>query len=199
MPERYYQTRAALLAAAYRGLLRPIFFRIDPERIHDRMVASGVQLGKTRLGRALTRAAFSYQHPMLEQDLAGIHFANPIGLAAGFDKNAQLTDILPSVGFGFIEVGSITGEPCAGNPKPRLQRLPRSKSLRVYYGLKNDGCEAITTRLKDKRFAIPVGMSVAKTNNQATCDTDRGIQDYAKAFRHVAGSRGLHHDQHQLP
>ena len=150
------------------------------------MTATGVRLGRYRITRALTRAAFVYRHPMLEQTLAGIHFTNPIGLAAGFDKNAQLTATLPQVGFGFAEVGSITGEPCAGNAPPRLHRLPHSKSLLVYYGLKNDGARAITERLRDKHFAIPIGMSIAKTNNRATCDTDNGIQDYAKAFSHVA-------------
>ena len=64
-----------------------------------------------------------------------------MGLSAGFDKNAELTDIIPSVGFGFMEVGSVTGENCLGNPKPRLWRLKKSESLAVYYGLANDGSE----------------------------------------------------------
>jgi len=125
---------------------------------------------------------FDYAHKSLEQEVLGIKFKNPIGLAAGFDKNAQLTAILPYVGFGFMEVGSITGEPCAGNPKPRLWRLPKSKALVVYYGLKNDGAEKISARLKKEKFVFPVGISIAKTNSPDTCQLDSGINDYAKAF-----------------
>jgi len=101
-----------------------------------------------------------------------------------FDKNANLINIIPSVGFGFTEIGSITGEPCSGNPKPRLWRLPKSQSLSVYYGLVNDGCEAISKRLgrqiKKKKFPIPVGISIAKTNCKETAETETAIADYLK-------------------
>lgn len=167
----------------YRHILKPILFRMDPERVHDRFIAFGKVLGRNRIGRRLTKSFFSYQHPMLEQEICGIRFGNPIGLAAGFDKNAELTDILPSVGFGFMEVGSITGESCTGNPKPRLWREPDKKSLRVYYGLKNDGAEAIAERLKNEKFEVPVGVSIAKTNSPVTVDTQEGIKDYLKAAR----------------
>src|SRR3989344_1259764 len=102
---------------------------------------------------------------MLKQTVCGITFENPIGLAAGFDKNAEILDILPTIGFGYTEVGSVTGERCVGNAKPRLWRIPEEKSLRVYYGLKNDGAEAISARLKGKMFGFPVGVSIAKTNS----------------------------------
>lgn len=123
---------------------------MDPEAIHERMTRVGVMLGAYSLTRSLTAGSFEYENEALRQNVLGIDFRNPVGLAAGFDKDAQLTDILPAVGFGFAEVGSITGEPCAGNPKPRLWRLPKSKSLVVYYGLKNEGCEAISARLERK-------------------------------------------------
>ena len=125
---------------------------------------------------------FSYQNKMLEQKVLGINFKNPVGLAAGFDKNAQLTDILPSVGFGFAEVGSITGEACDGNPKPRLWRLKNSKGLLVWYGLKNNGCEVLSKKLKKRKFKIPIGINVAKTNSPDTVETEKGIDDYTKAF-----------------
>lgn len=112
----------------------------------------------------------------------GIKFNNPIGLAAGFDKNGELTDILPSIGFGFMEIGSITGEPCEGNAKPRLWRLKKSKSLLVWYGLKNEGAEELSKKLKDKIFSIPLGTNIAKTNSKDTVNTEKGIADYAKAF-----------------
>ncbi len=167
----------------YRAIVKPIFFAQDPEVVHDRMTHAGSLLGRYGFLRAMTRFFFHFADPALEQDVCRIHFANPIGLAAGFDKNAQLTEILPCVGFGFEEAGSITGEYCEGNPKPRLWRLPESKGLVVYYGLKNDGSEAIAKRLRGKRFAFPVGISVAKTNDASTVEMEKGIADYEKAFR----------------
>lgn len=126
---------------------------------------------------------FYYRNPMLEQKVLGIKFSNPIGLSAGFDKNAELTDITPDVGFGFEEVGSITGEPCTGNPKPRLWRLKDSKSLLVYFGLKNDGAEILSNRLRSKDFRIPIGISIAKTNCADTVDASKGVADYKKAYQ----------------
>src|SRR4051812_15824662 len=127
----HYRNKA--IGGLYKYLLKPVFFLNDPETVHDRMTAVGAGLGKYSLGKKITRAMFGYEHSALEQTILGIHFKNPIGLSAGFDKNAQLTDILPSVGFGFAEIGSITGWPCPGNQKPRLWRLKKSKSLVVYY------------------------------------------------------------------
>ena len=108
-------------------------------------------------------------------------------MAAGFDKNAELIKLMPSVGFGFEEIGSITGEKCEGNPKPRLWRLPKSKSLVVYYGLKNNGAEEISNRLRKEstegKFGFPVGVSLAKTNSVACVDTDTAIADYVKGYK----------------
>ncbi|MDP3093318.1 MAG: quinone-dependent dihydroorotate dehydrogenase [bacterium] len=167
----------------YANILKPIYFRLDPEEVHNAMTRIGKFLGQRAITRKATSLSFSFTHPMLEQNLLGIHFPNPVGLAAGFDKDALLTDILPCVGFGFAEVGSITGEPCEGNPKPRLWRLKESRSLLVYYGLKNQGCEKIAGRLRSKNFKIPLGTSIAKTNSLATVETEAGINDYLKAFR----------------
>lgn len=174
--------RNGLAYSVYQVVLKPIFFRFDPENIHDRMLHVGKRLSRYAFTRALTRVGFGYSNPMLEQTLLGIDFKNPIGLAAGFDKNAELTEIMPSVGFGFEEVGSITGEACLGNEKPRLWRLKKSRGLLVNYGLKNDGSQAIAARLKNKHFTFPLGTSIAKTNSPATCELDVGIADYVKAF-----------------
>lgn len=182
MYESWISIRNAFFHFSYTRLLKPVYFLMDPEYVHDRMLGVGKLLGRFSLTRWKIRCCFDYKNPKLEQTVLGIKFANPIGLAAGFDKNAEILDILPDVGFGFAEVGSITGEPCTGNPKKRLWRLPNSKALVVYYGLKNDGCEAIAKRLAGKKFRIPVGISVAKTNNQACADVDAGIADYAKAL-----------------
>ncbi|MFA6274431.1 MAG: quinone-dependent dihydroorotate dehydrogenase, partial [Candidatus Paceibacterota bacterium] len=167
----------------YKYILKPIFFKFDPEMVHDHMTKIGKLLGKSSLTKKIVSIFWSYSHPSLEQNILGINFKNPIGLSAGFDKNAELIDILPSVGFGFAEVGSITGEPCLGNPRPRLWRLKKSKSLAVYYGLKNDGAETISKRLQNKKFKIPIGISIAKTNCKETCDTNVAILDYFKAYK----------------
>ncbi len=176
----------AIQSWGYRKLLKPLFFRRDPEDVHDRMTAVGAALGRSRAGRGLVRAMFNYGDPSLEQTVLGIHFRNPIGLAAGFDKDARMTGIMGPVGFGSEEIGSVTGEPCAGNPRPRLWRLPKSRGLVVWYGLKNDGCEAIAARLAGKKFDLVIGTSVARTNSPATTEDAAGIADYAKAFRAMA-------------
>jgi len=174
--------RNFIIKIFYKYILKPIFFKLDPEDVHDHMTSVGIFLGKYKITKKLTKLFFIYSNPILEQKILGINFKNPIGLSAGFDKNATLTDILPEVGFGFEEVGSITGEYCSGNKKPRLWRLKKSKSLAVYYGLKNDGCKNISKRLKTKKFKIPIGVSIAKTNCKETVDTDKAILDYFKAY-----------------
>ena len=163
---------------------------MDPEKIHDRMTAVGKLLGKYSLTQKMANLFWGYSNQILEQNILGINFKNPVGLSAGFDKNAELTEIIPSIGFSFMEVGSITGEICFGNPKPRLWRLKKSQSLAVYYGLKNDGCEAISKRLSKKldstKFAIPIGINIAKTNCKETVDTGKAIEDYFKAYKAFA-------------
>jgi dihydroorotate dehydrogenase len=166
----------------YKAFFRPIFFQFDPETVHGLMIGAGKFLGSNFLTRNLVAFLFSYSNEKLEQKILGIKFSNPIGLAAGFDKDGVLTDILPSVGFGFAEIGSVTGEQCEGNPKPRLWRLKESKGLVVYYGLKNEGCEKVSSRLKNKSFPIPVGINVAKTNSPKTVGLEEGTMDYVKAF-----------------
>ncbi|MEK7539591.1 MAG: quinone-dependent dihydroorotate dehydrogenase [Patescibacteria group bacterium] len=175
--------RNYLAKKKYKWILKPIFFKFDPELIHDNMSAFLHFLGKYTLTRKIAYTFWGYSNPILEQNILGINFKNPIGLSAGFDKNAELTEIIPSIGFGFMEVGSITGEVCAGNPKPRLWRLKKSKSLVIYYGLKNDGCEAIAQKLNNKKFTIPIGISIAKTNCQETVGTEKAILDYFKAYK----------------
>lgn len=166
----------------YTKMIKPAFFKIDPETVHERVANLGATLGNSSLGRSLVRRVCFFRHPSLSVNVAGIDFDNPIGLAAGFDKNAMLHKILPEIGFGHAELGSITGEPCAGNPKPRLFRIPQEKSILVNYGLYNQGAEAISKRLASVRFKIPIGFSVAKTNDPSIGLED-GIKDYRKAYR----------------
>ena len=171
-----------LFRQTYKKILKPILFKFDPEFIHDAFVWIGELLGKIRFARIMTARVFKYSNLQLRQKVLGIDFPNPVGLAAGFDKDARLTRILPEVGFGFEEVGSITGEPCPGNAGKRLWRMPRSKALRVFYGLKNHGAEALSKKLAKEKFKYPIGISIAKTNCPATVDPMAGIADYLKAF-----------------
>ena len=183
MRDLWFRFKAACIRLKYKYFLKEIFFLQDPENVHERMVRVGHFLGKYAWSRALVRWLFYYEHHSLEQNIAGITFKNPIGLAAGFDKDAYLTQILPEVGFGFEEAGSITGQPCDGNPRPWLWRLPKSRSLVVNYGLKNQGSEIISARLKKMKFNFPLGISLAKTNSKDTAEDQKGIADYAKAYK----------------
>ncbi len=186
MYETWIKGRNAISRFLYQYTAKPIFFLFDPEDTHNLLTLKGRFLGSNHLTRGLITFFFGYQNKKLEQTIAGIRFPNPLGLAAGFDKDAHLTAILPAVGFGYAEVGSITGEPCQGNPRPRLWRLKQSKGLVIYYGLKNQGCAVIAEKLKNKQFAIPVGTSVAMTNCAKNLDINKAIKDYAKAFRAFA-------------
>jgi dihydroorotate dehydrogenase subfamily 2 len=176
-----------IISLLYRRTLKPLFFAFDAEDMHDRFTNIGALLGSTPLGRMATRIAFRYQHPALRTIVAGIRFENPVGLAAGFDKNARLTNILPDVGFGFEEVGSITGKPCAGNPRPRLWRIPSAEALRVYYGLVNDGADAISARMRGAVFRFPIGISAAKTNSPLTVEPEAAIADYCHVVEQFRG------------
>ncbi|HTK05436.1 MAG TPA: quinone-dependent dihydroorotate dehydrogenase [Candidatus Eisenbacteria bacterium] len=173
---------STLSSTFYRYAAKPYYFRRDPEDVHDSVTRIGEFLGRHGATRFATSVALAHADPRLELRVCGIDFPNPVGLAAGFDKDARLVDIMPSVGFGFMEVGSVTGQPCEGNPKPRLWRLPDSQALAVHYGLKNDGCAAISRRLAGRKFGAPVGTSIAMTNCAENADVEAGIADYAKAF-----------------
>lgn len=187
MTDAYYTCRDALLGGGYRLLVKPIFFKFDPESVHDVISAFGARLGHWPLTQALTRVAFDYDHPMLRTTVAGIPVKNPFGLSAGFDKEGRLVDILPHVGFGFMEIGSITGTPCAGNAKPRLWRLPKSKGLVVYLGLNSSGAASIAQRLRSKTPAFPWMLSMAKANVPELDGDVEGIADYVKAARALDG------------
>ena len=168
----------------YKKLMKPLFFLIDPEKVHDFTIFTGRLLGSNFLTRNLTKLFFYYESPKLNVKVKNIKFNNPIGLAAGFDKNALLTNILPAVGFGHMEIGSVTGVGCEGNKKPRLFRLVKDKAILVYYGLANQGSKIIRERLKNKHFKIPLGISVAKVNDPKVKGKG-SINDYVLAFKRL--------------
>ena len=166
-------------------LLKPIFFLFEPEFVHDRIVHLGQLLGRLSFTRELVGNICRFEHPSLHVKVAGIDFANPVGLAAGFDKDMYLTQILPEVGFGFMEVGSVTRLPFAGNPGRRLLRLPEDRSLIVYYGLKNIGAEAILKKREKLSFNFPVGLNIAKTNRPEITG-ESFVADYIATYRLLA-------------
>lgn len=170
-----------LTGTLYQHALKPIFFSFDAESVHNLMVGTGVQMGKIPLAKKTLRSIYHYENKVLSQKINAISFANPIGLAAGFDYDANLTQILSDVGFGFQTAGTVTAEYYEGNAKPRLGRLPKSKSLLVNKGFKSGGVDAVIERLKGLDFEIPVGISVGSTNKMYDHPNDQ-ITDIMETF-----------------
>ena len=176
-------------ALLYSRIAKPLFFLFDPELMHRIFVRTGVFLGNYQMLKGITRVLFSYQDKMLEQELLGIRFRNPVGLSAGFDKDAELISIMEDVGFGFSEVGSVTALACKGNSGKRLKRVPDKKGIWVNFGLNNAGADEIHKRLRNNRYGIPFGVSIARTNCRETADEETAVKDYvysARKFREVA-------------
>ncbi|MDX9970553.1 MAG: quinone-dependent dihydroorotate dehydrogenase [Candidatus Gracilibacteria bacterium] len=170
----------------YKYALKPVLFSFDPEKIHDLFLHIGNFLGKHSVLKKINRIAFYYENPILRQKICGIEFKNPVGLSEGFDKDGMLVNILDDVGFGFMQVGSVTLCPYEGNTKPRLKRLKNSKSIWVNFGLKNIGVEKILRRIsKRKNKAFPISISVAKTNCWQTAEKSCGIKDYLGSLKHI--------------
>jgi dihydroorotate dehydrogenase len=171
----------------YRNVGKPIFFKMDAEEAHKKAVSIGRKLGKSKFGKKIVNL-LNYNNAVLEQNILGIVFRNPVGLAGGFDKNAEIVDIIGRVGFGFAEIGSITAKSSKGNSGVRLWRHPEKNSLRIYLGLNNDGADIISNKLRGKKFDIPVGINVAKTNCAENINDSLGINDYLytlKKFRNI--------------
>ena len=132
--------------------------------VHELFLRKGRYLGRHRFFKKLFGKMWGYEDPILSQNLAGLDFKNPIGLAAGFDYNADLVDVLPSIGFGFNTIGTLTVELYAGNPPPMLGRLPKSKSLLVNKGFKNKGVTKVLTHVNSSSGGVPRGVSIGATN-----------------------------------
>ena len=180
--------RNKLLHFLYVSTLKPIYFRRDPEEVHDVMIQIGEFLGRYAITRNITSLVFCFTHPMLEQNIFGMHFSNPIGLAAGFDYEARLTQILPSAGFGFETIGTITNKPYEGNPPPRLGRLVKSQSLIVNKGFKNRGVDDFIEQHRNSKFAIPIGLSIGKTNSHEPMTQAEAVADVVSAFKKAEAS-----------
>lgn len=165
----------------YKSLVKPLLFQLDAEQAHDLTQQFAQIASASGLLTSVARALYNYQGPGLSQQIWGLNFRNPLGLAAGFDKNGNIPEVMEAIGFGFVEIGSITGNPSTGNPKPRLFRLAQDQALINRMGLNNDGAKTIVKRLKNKHIGIPLGINVAKTHDPQVMG-DLAIRDYVHSF-----------------
>lgn len=167
-------------------LIKPLLFLFNPEKAHKITTRALHILLKFPFGKSLIKSFFNYQHDSLEQKLFGLTFKNPVGLAAGFDKNAELIDDFSNLGFGFIEIGTLTPKGQAGNPQPRLFRLPQDNALINRMGFNNEGVDDAVERLKNRKSNIIVGGNIGK--NKVT-PNENALDDYMicfeKLFDHV--------------
>ena len=163
----------------YKSLVRRIFFLFDAEKVHHFTFSLLKLLFKIPLVSNIVKASQFVKNVKLERNLFGITFKNPVGLAAGFDKNAVLFDELSNYGFGFIEIGTVTPKPQGGNPKKRIFRLIKDKAIINRMGFNNDGVEAVVKRLKTKKTNILIGGNIGK--NKIT-PNNRAVDDYLICF-----------------
>lgn len=158
----------------YKTFIRPLLFRMNPERAHAFTFSCLKALQKMPFGLALASLFFKKKDPRLEREVFGIKFPSPVGVAAGLDKDAEVPDALGALGFSFVEIGTVTPEPQPGNPSPRLFRLPEDKALINRMGFNNQGAKAAAGRLAKRRTRVIVGGNIGKNkvtpNAQATSD-----------------------------
>lgn len=165
----------------YKLLLKPFFFLFSPEKAHRlTLVLFRISLNVPLLGY-LMKNTFSLRDPRLERELFGLKFPNPVGLAAGFDKDGKYIDLMSALGFGFLELGTVTPKPQSGNPQPRLFRLPSDNALINRMGFNNEGVEALAGRLKDRKKPndLVIGGNIGK--NKIT-PNDQAVDDYTICF-----------------
>ena len=167
----------------YLGFVKPILFKVDAEKVHNWVTKLGKRLSKNPIFCRLLKRIYSHKPQILQQALWDINFASPVGLAAGFDYNAELVGLWSKLGFGFASVGTLTYSSYAGNPAPRLGRLPKSKSLLVNKGFKNIGlAQALAKNLSQLPSDIPIGISIGATNSPQTATAETQIEDILKSF-----------------
>jgi dihydroorotate dehydrogenase len=163
----------------YKFLIRPVLFLFPPEFIHHFTFRVLGIAGKIPGVLKLLQALHSVESKSLRRNLFGLTFKNPVGLAAGFDKDAKLIDELAAFGFGFIEIGTLTPNPQPGNDKPRLFRLPADQAVINRMGFNNQGVEIAVERLKKRNSDVIVGGNIGK--NKVT-PNEEAFEDYNKCF-----------------
>lgn len=180
-----------ILDLGYRGVLRPLLFRAydgDAERVHERTLAAIAQAGRSRpTRRALAVLCARHRQPV---SIAGIQFPGLVGLAAGMDKDGIGVKTWGSLGFGFVELGTVTAQSQPGNDRPRLFRLPSNAAIINRMGFNNRGAQALAERLATAGVArgnmavgVPIGISIGKTKNVPLADA---IEDYLGSLRTLA-------------
>jgi dihydroorotate dehydrogenase len=155
----------------YESVVRPLAFQMDPERVHE--------IAMNLIERGYFRAR-PFHDPILEQELFGVRFPNPLGLAAGFDKNGRAAGAWRQLGFGSVEVGTVTFHPQPGNPRPRLFRIPEDRALINRLGFNNDGARTVAGRIASANAGIPVGINLGKSKVTELADAP---EDYRESFR----------------
>lgn len=173
-----------MLSAAYQYGLRPLLFALDPEAAHNLAIASCQRLSNSSALQAIARSTFHYSDSRLSQTLWDLKFENPLGLAAGFDKNAEAIGAWSNLGFGFAEVGTITAQGQSGNPQPRLFRLPNDLAVLNRMGFNNQGAKAIADHLENylqnHSLTVPLGINLGKSK---VTELAEAKFDYAESFR----------------
>lgn len=169
----------------YSTFLKPYLFNKDAESAHEIAVEWAERTSNSAVLESLCRMIYGGNDAGLSREFFGLNFPNPIGLAAGFDKNGVTPIAMQAMGFGFVEIGSITAKAADGNPKPRAFRLPEDQSLINRMGLNNQGADVITNRLKTLKLSIPLGVNIAKTND-ASIHGDAAVEDYAYSYKKAA-------------
>ena len=161
-------------------LVKKILFRQDPEDVHYKVMKWLGTAYNSGIGKTFLKSNYTYHHPSLERDVFGLKFKNPVGLAAGFDKDAKFIDELSCLGFGFIEIGTLTPKAQDGNEKPRLFRLPADAAIINRMGFNNEGVDAAVERLKKRNSDIIIGGNIGK--NKVT-PNENAIDDYDYCFK----------------
>jgi dihydroorotate dehydrogenase (fumarate)/dihydroorotate dehydrogenase len=176
------------LIGVYASVVRPLLFRLDPERAHNAALRGCELAGRVGAARGAARRAFALEDPRLRVRFGELELENPLGLAAGFDKNARALPLLAALGFGHVEIGSVSAHPSEGNPRPRLFRIPEDGGIVVSYGVPNEGAEAIARRLDGQGRRARLGINLVKTNDPARPAVEPDVfEDYARSFELLQG------------
>jgi dihydroorotate dehydrogenase len=163
----------------YKYIFKPLLFKLDAEKAHQVVFLLLSFITKIPGVSAIIYFMYTINDKRLERELFGLRFKNPVGMAAGFDKNAKLFNEFSYFGFGFVEIGTVTPLPQEGNEKPRLFRLPKDKALINRMGFNNDGASIIAQRLKRRRTSVIVGGNIGKNKNTPI---ENAGDDYEKCF-----------------
>ncbi len=164
----------------YKSLLLPLLFFFDAERVHH-WVCDALRFAYgLPFVPGLLKKLYVYEHPSLVREVAGLRFKNPVGLAAGFDKNAEMVDEMAALGFGYVEIGTVTPRPQPGNEKPRLFRLKNDKALINRMGFNNKGANVAAAKLRYRQSDIMVGGNIGKNKDTPN---EKALDDYVRCFQ----------------